>query len=130
MTECFSVVYWKDLSTEALSTCLWLFKAKVNGYLNCNDIVQCVHVSSYLFTMMTLFLFVRRCAVIQHIAEHVVSFLFFIFLFVFSVFWHSIKLSMASAFMWSLLCTKTWGNHIFHHYLSYAFWNVLTDQNS
>lgn len=53
--KCFSAVSWKDLSTEALSTCFWPLKAKVNDYLNCNDIVQCVHVSSYLFTMMTLF---------------------------------------------------------------------------
>lgn len=27
--ECFSLAYWNDLSTEALSTCLCLFKAKV-----------------------------------------------------------------------------------------------------
>lgn len=39
---------------KALSTCVWLFKAKEKDYLNCNDIVQCVHVS-YLFTMITLF---------------------------------------------------------------------------
>lgn len=61
MKKCFSVVYWKDLSTEALSTCFGLLKAKVNDYLNCNDAVQCVHVSSYLFTMMTLFCLSTLC---------------------------------------------------------------------
>lgn len=40
----------------APSACIRLRKAKVNDYLNCNDIIiQCVHVRSYLFTMMTLF---------------------------------------------------------------------------
>lgn len=43
------------------------FSPGKNSYLSCKDTVQCVNVSSYLFTMMTLFLF------IQHIAEHVYS---------------------------------------------------------
>lgn len=93
----FSVVYWKDLSTEALSKCFWLLKAKVNDNLSCKDIVQCVHVSSYLFTMMTLFR-LSDAVLSFNILLDIVSFLAFLFCFV--LFLHLIKLSMASAFMW------------------------------
>lgn len=63
-----------------LSTVLGCFKAKVNGYLNCHESILYSVMLDHLSTPMTSFCFIRRCAVIQHIAEHVVLFLFFSFL--------------------------------------------------
>lgn len=46
------------MSTAAVAACVWLCGATFKDYLNCNDIIQCVHVNSYLFITMN---FVLAC---------------------------------------------------------------------
>lgn len=102
MTElrCVSLMfYWKDFVHRKLCPpAFGCLRPRGEDYLKCNDIVQCVDVRSYLFTMMTLFCLSDSVLSFNIFAEHVVSFLFFSYLF-FS-FLHLINLSMASAFLW------------------------------
>lgn len=94
------VANWKDMSTAAATACIWLCGAKFINYLNCNDIIQCVHVNSYLFTMIN---FVLACLPLCCYLTFWWTWRKCVDLFEFGILLFSIlnliKLSMASAFI-------------------------------